>query len=198
MSLLEKTDSICLVEDAPDSIITFSGTVVRPLSPDPDTLKIEDIAHALANQCRFTGHVKEFYSVAQHSVYVSRMASGETALWGLLHDASEAYLSDLARPLKYANGLGDVYREAETRLTYAIAKKFGLTVHTSVNDFSMLPVTVKEADDVMLRLEARDLMPPNFPVGEIKYHPMAPRKVSGWSPDYAEVMFLGRYLELTK
>ena len=182
--------SICLNENAPDSILTFSGVYVRPLDPDPETLNIEDIAHALANQCRFTGHVKQFYSVAQHSYYVSRM-SNMNSLEGLLHDASEAYLSDLSRPLKYANGLGDVYREAERKLEYAIAKKFNLQYPW--------PLSVKMADDVMLVREARDLMPDNFPLNEgVDFNPEGPKEVVGWLPEFAETMFLHRYRELTR
>ena len=72
----------------------------RWAGPNPDDIRIEDIAHALSNQCRFAGHAREFYSVAEHSVHVSQLCLPEHALWGLLHDASEAYLVDLPRPLK--------------------------------------------------------------------------------------------------
>jgi hypothetical protein len=189
---LKNAPSICLNENAPDSILTFSGVYVRPLDPDPETIHIEDIAHALANQCRFTGHVKQFYSVAQHSYYVSRMAP-TYELEGLLHDASEAYLSDLSRPLKYANGLGDVYREAERKLEYAIAKRFNLEYPW--------PLKVKMADDVMLVREARDLMPSNVPLNmdtDAVLSGAAPKEVVGWLPEFAKTMFLHRYQELTR
>lgn len=183
-------DSICLVEDAPDSIITFTGRVVRPLSPDPETICIEDIAHALSNQCRFTGHTRQFYSVAQHSVMVSWMVYRADGLHGLLHDASEAYLSDLARPLKYTNGLGDVYREAEKKLQQAIWDKFCRGWKESI--------FVKMADDVMLVREAATLMPKNFPLNEEQLSDSENiEPFSCWMPDYAEQMFLQRYKELT-
>src|ERR1017187_10636100 len=77
------------------SITTFSGIHFWPLLPNPADIRIEDIAHALSNQCRFAGHAREFYSVAEHSVRVSQLCPPEDALWGLLHDASEAYLTDV-------------------------------------------------------------------------------------------------------
>jgi hypothetical protein len=75
--------------DSNGSITTFSDVRFWPLLPNPDDIRIEDIAHALSNQCRFAGHAREFYSVAEHCVRVSQLCRPEEALWGLLHDASE-------------------------------------------------------------------------------------------------------------
>src|SRR4051812_6540197 len=83
-----------------DWMQTISGKAFFPLDPRPADVDIQDIAHALAFQCRFGGHVKEFYSVAEHSVRVSLICAHEDAKWGLLHDATEAYLSDIVRPVK--------------------------------------------------------------------------------------------------
>jgi hypothetical protein len=83
-----------------DWIQTYSGRQFWPLDPRVEDVHLEDIAHALSNVCRYTGHVREFYSVAEHSVHVSWSCEPEDALWGLLHDASEAYLADMARPVK--------------------------------------------------------------------------------------------------
>jgi uncharacterized protein len=134
-----------------DAILTFSGRVVRPLDPDPTDIDINDIAHSLANQCRFTGHTKDFFSVAQHAIIVSQLCDYDDALWGLLHDGTEAYLADLARPIKHQDGLGVIYRKAESRLMDAIAIRFGLE--------GDIPESVKWADEVALRSEMRDLMP---------------------------------------
>src|SRR6266496_642804 len=136
----------------PDQIVTFTGKYVSPLDPRPEMIDIRDIAAALSNQCRFTGHTvyagfPVFYSVAQHSVLVSQICDFNDAAWGLLHDASEAYLSDLARPLKYHNSLGDIYRFSERQLMDAICTHFGLPLK--------MPDSVKWADDVLLRSEAR-------------------------------------------
>ena len=67
------------------SITTFSGVLFRPLLSNPDDIRIADIAHALSQQCRFAGHTRTFYSVAEHSVRVSLLCRPEDALWGLLH-----------------------------------------------------------------------------------------------------------------
>jgi len=79
---------------------TCTGRRVHIADPLPDEIDIEDIAHGLSHTCRFAGHVPLYYSVAQHSLLVSELLDERTAMWGLLHDASEAYLHDLTRPLK--------------------------------------------------------------------------------------------------
>lgn len=126
------------------------GRVIDPLNPSVDDIYIEDIAHALSNQCRFSGHVTRFYSVAEHSVRVSKACKPEDALWGLLHDATEAYLVDLPRPLKRAPGLGDEYLKIEANLQRIICEKFGLV--------DEMPESVHEADNALLMTEARDLL----------------------------------------
>jgi hypothetical protein len=131
------------------SITTFSGIRFWPLIPNPADIRIEDIAHALSNQCRFAGHASKFYSVAEHSVHVSKLSAPEDALWGLLHDASEAYLVDLPRPLKLLPEFAP-YREAEHRLQRAVAARFGLPPDQ--------PASVTEADDTMLWIEAHSLL----------------------------------------
>lgn len=166
-------------------IATYSGRVINPLDPDPAAIVIEDIAHALSNSCRFTGHVKKFYSVAEHSVRVSNILPPELALTGLLHDASEAYLSDMARPVKAQPAFGDIYKKFEAQLEEVIAGVFGLTYP--------FPPKVKEADTILLRTEQRDLMPPTFRHEGAEYldHTIEP-----WSPEDAEVRFLERYAQL--
>lgn len=131
-----------------DWIQTYSGLKVFPLDPKPNQICIEDIAHALSNICRFTGHTRDFYSVAQHSVMVASNVSNASCFWGVLHDASEAYLCDIARPVKIQPEL-KAYREAEDRLMAVICKKFGLPRE--------MPDEVRLADRRALRTEARDL-----------------------------------------
>ena len=136
--------------DSCDGFIgTFSGLRFWPLLPNPADILIADIAHALAHQCRFGGHASKFYSVAEHSVHVSQLCLPEHALGGLLHDASEAYLVDLPRPLKQLPEFVP-YREAERRLQRAVAVWFGLPEDQ--------PASVTEADDTMLWIEARSLL----------------------------------------
>ena len=74
---------------------TYTGIQFWPLDPRPEEIDIQDIAHALSLLCRFNGHCQRFYSVAEHSVHVSTILAPEFGLWGLLHDAAEAYLSDI-------------------------------------------------------------------------------------------------------
>jgi hypothetical protein len=129
-------------------IVTYSGIKMYPLDPRPEEICFEDIAHALSNLCRWTGHCKEFYSVAQHSVLVSVHCSPENAMWGLLHDASEAYLNDIARPLKISGDYSE-YRKVESVLMIAIAEKFNLIYP--------IPDEVKDIDNRFIQTEARDL-----------------------------------------
>lgn len=117
--------------NSPTAIKTFTGLFFDPLNPDPALITIEDIAHALARQTRFSGHVRGSWSVANHSLLVSRMVCdtaygfpGET-LWALLHDATEAYLIDLPTPLKSTEDM-TAFREIEYHLHEAIADRFRL------------------------------------------------------------------------
>ena len=141
---------------------TFSGLRFWPLNPNPEKILIEDVAHSLAHQCRFGGHSSKFYSVAEHCVHVSQLCLPEHALWGLLHDASEAYLVDLPRPLKLLPEFAP-YREAECRLQRAVAVRFGLPPDQ--------PASVTEADDTMLWIKAHSLLG-STSAGTI--HPAAP------------------------
>lgn len=102
-------------------LTTYFGNKVNLLDPDPETIDIKDIAWALSNLCRFVGHIKEFYSVAQHSLLVSEMS--DYSLEGLLHDATEAYLGDISSPLKIA--LPD-YKKIEANFHRVISEKFDL------------------------------------------------------------------------
>ena len=103
-------------------IQTYTGRQFWPLAPQAEHVDIRDIAHSLAMQCRFNGHCRGFYSVAQHSVLVSQVVPPEDALWGLLHDAAEAYISDLPRPLK---NTAPEFRAAEHRLLTVILGRLG-------------------------------------------------------------------------
>lgn len=128
---------------------TYTGKRVDPLDLQPEDIDIRDIAHSLSQQCRFGGHTRHHYSVAQHSVLVSRYCLPEDALWGLLHDASEAYVVDLPRPVKHADELA-AYREIERRAMGVICDRFGLPRET--------PWSVKQTDDILCATEQRDLM----------------------------------------
>lgn len=170
----------------PGSIVTYTGKIINPLTPDPDSIDIVDIWHSLSNQCRFTGHVKEFYSVAQHSVMASWLVPEEDALAALLHDASEAYLADIARPVKHGLGFGETYREVEANLQAVILTKYGLN--------PVLPKSVHWADDMLLRSEQRDLMPDLLRIPGDDYLDFT---IEPWTPGRAEDTFADRWRELT-
>lgn len=131
-----------------DWIGTHLGGKFWPLDPHPDDVHIGDIAHALSQQCRYTGHSFRPYSVAEHSILVSSFCPPEFALEGLLHDAAEAYLADVARPVKHRiKGLVEI----EDRIHQAICTKFNLP-------FPISP-QVKDIDNRILADEREVLFP---------------------------------------
>lgn len=187
MSSVEQIENR-LKPTAPDSkwIQTFTGKAFWPLSPQLAAIDIVDIAHALAMKCRYTGHTRHFYSVAQHSVLVSHVVPTADRRWGLLHDATEAYLPDVARPVK-KNLPGFV--EIEDRLMECIATKFRLG--------GTMPVSVKEADVILLATERRDLMS-DAPYRWTSTENVDPliNTIDPWGPELAKERFLQRFKEL--
>lgn len=166
-----------------DWIQTYTGRRFWPMDPRADEIFIEDIAHALSMQCRYAGHCLRFYSVAEHSVLVARHlleTHGRTmALYGLLHDASEAYLVDVPRPVKpYLLG----YNAAEDRVSDAVFARFRLA--------PTLPQCVKDADNAILANEIENLMP-------MEWQKRLPQKLDlqlqYWAPDQAEIEFLATF-----
>jgi hypothetical protein len=166
-------------------IQTFTGKQFWPTNPRAVDLDILDIAHALAMKCRYTGHTIRFYSVAQHCVIMSQNVPPEHALWALLHDATEAYLPDVARPVK-AELAG--FREIEDRLMETIAGYFGLPMP--------VPDIIHTMDRVMLETERRDLMTEPPAPWSIKEGPLK-AQILPLMPSDAEAQFLRRYIELT-
>ena len=131
-----------------DYVSTFSGNRFYPLRPHIDRVAIEDIAHGLAYQCRFNGQTKTFYSIAQHSLIVAGLVPPPLRLAALLHDAAEAYLGDMVKPLKV---LMPEFAALEDQVTAIIAATYGI-------DFSDY-APIKRADLIALATEKRDLMP---------------------------------------
>lgn len=168
-------------------IQTYTGKKFYPLNPKLEEIDIVDIAHALSMLCRFTGHCKKFYSVGNHSLLCSHVCDYNDRLHALLHDASEAFLADISRPVKRSGGF-DNYIEYENNLQSIIYRKFGLS--------EIMPVSVKRADDILLATEARDLMvlPPSD--WYLKEKPL-PFKIEPMPQEDVKNMFLKRYYELT-
>lgn len=134
------------------TIRTVSGGYIELLNPDPKDVKLGDIAHSLSLINRYGGHTATHYSVAEHSLGVSNMmlrSTGDSraALFGLLHDASEAYLGDVVRPLKH--NLQD-YLHAENKMENAIF--IALIGDSQLEDEKRWEM-VKEADRAILAFE---------------------------------------------
>jgi hypothetical protein len=164
---------------------THSRIRFYPLEPKPEEILIEDIAHALARLCRWGGHSDNFYSVAQHSCFVAELLKARgyavnVCLEGLLHDATEAYMSDVIRPLKREPGLMPGYVEAEAGLGKVIFERFGLVWPISS--------AVKEADDDLLHYEACNLFEPPLVWARNEYLPLP--VMLPWGPPLAEERFL--------
>jgi len=157
-----------------NSIRTYTGKIFDLKILDPESICIEDIAHALAQTARFGGHLDKLYSVAQHSFYVSMNVARDQALAGLLHDASEAYLGDMPSPFKKM--LPD-FKFHEDRVMRVIADKFGFQYpfHKSI----------KDADKGLLNAEWNSFVMKN-------------ESLPYWSADVAEKQFLAQFENLKK
>lgn len=162
-----------------------NGVLFDLLQPDPELIDIEVIAHALSKLCRFTGHSRAFYSVAQHCVVVSRLVPAELALCGLLHDATEAFVGDMSTPLK---ALLPEYRAIEENIMDAIAERFNIPLWRSPE--------IKHADRVAMSTERRDLGLPgnNAYWGDIP--PPAPWTIIPLEAYQARFAFLARFAEI--
>ncbi|MCY1366462.1 hypothetical protein D9M69_533590 [compost metagenome] len=177
-------------------ILTRSGRKFDLARPTADMVDPTDIAHSLSMQCRFNGHTRSFYSVAQHCCLVADLVPAEHQLAALLHDATEAYVGDMVRPLKdgmreHANSLGllSLYDEVEDRVWVAICNRFNLNPE--------LPDYVKHADLVALSTEKRDLMP-EHPEPWACLEGVDPHAafIDPWQPSYAAIHYHHRLLQL--
>lgn len=166
---------------------TFTGRKFFPLAAQVEDVDPTDIAHALSLICRYGGHVRRFYSVAEHCVLMSYAVPPADALWALLHDATEAYIGDMVRPLKQHM---PEYRAVEDRLMTVIAARFGLAT-------DVMPVSVKDADNRILLDERAALL--SEPPEAWQQDHLAPLgvPVMGWMPRLAEWNYLDRLAELT-
>lgn len=227
-----------------DWIQVYSGIQFWPIDPRPEEILVSDMAHSLAQQCRFTGHTREFYSIAQHCCLVHDLIAswltdpvcdvcgdpsrevtsyreqlhedhalgrctllcatcevatcGKGVWWtlaearwllprkGLGHDGSEAYLCDIARPVKHLPAM-QPYRNAEAEIQDLVYVALGVG--------GPEPYLVKRADDILLATEARDLMAPLHPQWTVKppAYPVLPDRIEPWGPKRAEREWLRRY-----
>lgn len=167
-------------------ILTYSGRRFDLLEPTAAMISPADISHALARICRFNGHSRTHYSVAQHSCIVADLVPQADQLAALLHDATEAYVGDMVRPLK---DVMPEYREIEHRIWLAVCDRFLID--------PILPASVKHADLVALATERRDLMPQQqaewLCLTGIKPHA---DKIRPWSAEEAGIHYFRRLMDL--
>ena len=162
---------------APDCIRTFTGIYVNVFEPTPEMFCIEDIAHSLSQQCRFSGHLPQFYSVAEHSILCAGYVKYDSKLGALLHDATEAYMLDIPSPIK--KRLKD-YKEIENKLMECIAFTFGFEYPLSKD--------IKKVDEIILKTEWNELMLNNN----------NKNCFACYSPKQAEAIFLRTFNQLKK
>lgn len=164
---------------------TFTGRAFYPFKMAKNDINRYDIAHSLAMQCRYNGHTSRFYSVAEHSVLMSYAVPEEDALWALLHDAPEAYIGDMVRPLKKHM---PEFRKIDEQIMGAICEKFNLPY--------AMPDSVKDADNRIIENERRELLKesplPWISVGK----PLPNIAIEGWLPQDAESKFMTRLADL--
>lgn len=168
-------------------IQTFTGLMFDLFDPAPTSIVLEDIAHALSMICRYGGHSRHFYSVAEHSVLMAehfeKKSQHGLARVAALHDATEAYLGDIVRPLK--TRLPE-YQRAEERLQGMILTKFGL--------IAVIPKSVKQADLSITNDERAALMEPR--TWTIDPYPALGVEIEGWPPAEAEGHWLNTFRRL--
>jgi hypothetical protein len=172
----------------PSFFTTYTGKWVNPIDLQPEDVCIEDIAHHLSQQNRWTGGTLLPINVAQHSCMVSDIVPPEDAWDGLMHDGPEYLLQDMAKPLKSDPRLGQAYRGAEKRIERVLAPLYGINFNNP---------RVKRADLVVLVTEARDYH--CHARGQWTYYrdvPALPDRMKIWSPKRAEREFLRRFNRL--
>jgi uncharacterized protein len=169
-----------------NTIKVAAGHYVDLCNPHPDSIEIESIASALSKVCRFGGHCPAFYSVAEHSVHATALAcsegySGGALLAVFLHDAAEAYIGDMVKPLKVTI---PQYGEAEQRIEAAIQTAFGV-------DFARWADVIKRYDRAMLKAEKVSMWPEDTEKWQ-GFSDIEDRvvRLQYWNPDDAKMQFL--------
>ena len=167
------------------TILLLSGEYFDLAEPEACAFQVSDIAHALGNICRFTGHTQRFYSVAEHSVICSHMVPPEDAMAALMHDAAEAFIGDVSSPLK---SLLPDYKAVERRVEQAVWSRLGLPL--------TLPPSVKIADRRALAVEQRVCMGNGDECGNGEPSDEDCALIRFLSPEDARAAFLDRYHDL--
>lgn len=169
---------------------TYTGGPFYPLDPRPSEVRVRDVAHGLAMTCRYGGHTKRFYSVAEHCVHVARHVPDELKLEALFHDAAEAYIGDMVRPLKHTPSMEE-YRRAEDLVQAAVYAHLGIVPTPQSR------AVIKTVDDRILIDETSALMhdPHAYTARMRRTEPLGVR-IACWDPGEAEQWFLNTYYAL--
>lgn len=175
-------------------INTYSGKRFFPLNPRKEDLSLVDIAHSLAHQCRWTGHCRFHFSISQHSCYAYDFCEDEEAKpWALFHDSPEAYLVDVARPIKAHLG---GYKDFENKIAEVVIEEYSLPFSHRIE------TVVKKIDSDLLVLERENLInKADFIWGyedrDIQYlREKFPNGIPQWTPAEAEHEFLKRAVKV--
>lgn len=167
------------------TILLHSGNYFDFENVEGSDFTISDIARGLSHICRFAGQCDRFYSVAEHSVYVSRIVPPEYAMAGLMHDAAEAFMGDMAKPLK---AMCPDYVALEKRVERDVLGRFGISLP--------LHPSIKEADIVMLATEQAQIMKNRDDWEYTRGRAVADIAIQCLAPDDAMALFLARFEEL--
>jgi hypothetical protein len=168
-------------------IQTYRNHKLSVFAPDPKEIDIKDIAHVLSTNCRFGGHCRTHYSISNHSLYVASILPPELKLLGLLHDAAEAYVGDLPRPIKK---MIPEFKNIENKVLEAIS------IALEVPDLNNLPKEVHEADNIALVAEAKALFEYDVDNWTDKYKLTPTKKILSLTSEESEMEFLMTYRDL--
>lgn len=166
-------------------ITTHSGLSVNMASPTPQMIDPSDIGRSLSRICRFGGHTRQHYSVAQHCVLASQFVPAEHQLTALMHDATEAYVGDMVSPLK---ALMPEFKRVEERFWLAIAERFRLP--------GVMDPCIKNIDLILLATERRDLLCEGESWDCLEGVVPLPIHIQPWSMDHAYQQWMNRFDEL--
>lgn len=197
-----------VVRNDNDWIQTYTGRKFWAFEPSVFDVCIQDIAHALAMKCRYAGHCNQFYSVAQHSVYMACEIAARNwdkpfdewsslAMWALLHDATEAYLPDVPRPQKHRLEVNCVAESATGRVSFAYSEDKLMTTIALALELKgvQIPKEIKHLDSCMLNTERQQLFDDPIEWGSMKdYPPITNFKIDPWQPEKAKHNFMLCYM----
>lgn len=192
---IDDLDEIDVSHASDGFMTTYTGIKFSPLKPTPDMINIYDIGHALSLIARWGGHLKSHFSVAQHCCNVSDMSDPDDRLIGLLHDASEAYIGDMIRPLKYLKQMYTVYKKIEHRIDGAIAKAFDLETIEKTKSVEIADIVQLSLENIYLKLK-----PSQWAFETLEKYPQFKDTLPlvPWEPEVAEAQFLIRFNKLNK